>query len=246
MKGDAPDSRIARERALAEAATFGFVGILNADAAKGADSLSAAWGAEPAGHAAKNALGSMWAQSIDDAWGPGGLGLSGTDQGGGGLARGIGIDGINDTVGHGTGDLGTDGPVRGPGHDFGPGGVGPYRGLADYHPHDPIVRLAPITTFSGRLPQEIVQRIVRQNFGRFRLCYEAGLRGNPGLTGRVAVAFVIDRTGAVVVAAADRSTDMADPNVVSCVVRGFQNLSFPAPANGSVQVVYPLMLAPGE
>jgi hypothetical protein len=100
--------------------------------------------------------------------------------------------------------------------------------------------------FSGRLPQEVVQRIVRQNFGRFRLCYEGGLRGNPGLTGRVAVAFVIDRTGAVAVAAADRSTEMADENVVSCVVRGFQNLSFPAPENGTVRVVYPLLLAPGE
>jgi hypothetical protein len=39
---------------------------------------------------------------------------------------------------------------------------------------------------------------------------------------------------------------VADENVVSCVVRGFQNLSFPAPENGTVQVVYPLMLAPGE
>ena len=50
----------------------------------------------------------------------------------------------------------------------------------------------------------------------------------------------------VAVASADRSTDMADPNVVSCVVRGFQNLSFPAPKDGTVQVIYPLMLSPGE
>jgi hypothetical protein len=78
------------------------------------------------------------------------------------------------------------------------------------------------------------------------MCYEAGLRSNPGLTGRVAVAFVIDRNGAVSIASADRSTDMADPNVVSCVVRGFQNLSFPAPADGTVQVIYPLMLAPDQ
>jgi len=96
------------------------------------------------------------------------------------------------------------------------------------------------------LPKEVVQRIVRQNFGRFRLCYEAGLRANPGLTGRVSVAFVIDRNGNVAVASADKSTDMADQNVVSCVVRGFQNLSFPEPKDGTVQVIYPLMLAPGE
>src|SRR5262249_37300578 len=37
------------------------------------------------------------------------------------------------------------------------------------------------TTVTGNLPPEVVQRIVRQNFGRFRLCYENGLRNNPTL-----------------------------------------------------------------
>ena len=37
------------------------------------------------------------------------------------------------------------------------------------------------TSVSGRLPPEVIQRIVRQNFGRFRLCYENGLRSNPNL-----------------------------------------------------------------
>mgnify|MGYP006314362019 FL=1 len=50
---------------------------------------------------------------------------------------------------------------------------------------------------NGRLPPEVIQRIVRQNFGRFRLCYENGLRNNPTLSGRVSVKFVIDRSGAV-------------------------------------------------
>ena len=44
---------------------------------------------------------------------------------------------------------------------------------------------------NGRIPAEVIQRIVRQNFGRFRLCYENGLRNNPNLQGRVAVSFVI-------------------------------------------------------
>jgi len=42
---------------------------------------------------------------------------------------------------------------------------------------------------NGRLPPEVIQRIVRQNFGRFRNCYESSLRTNPSLTGRVAVKF---------------------------------------------------------
>jgi hypothetical protein len=102
------------------------------------------------------------------------------------------------------------------------------------------------TEINGTLPAEVVQRIVRQNFGRFKMCYEAGLRTNPGLTGRVAVKFMIDRNGSVATAAADPSTDMADGTVVSCVVRGFLNLSFPEPKSGMVKVIYPLMLSPGE
>ena len=36
---------------------------------------------------------------------------------------------------------------------------------------------------NGRIPREVIQRIVRQNFGRFRLCYENSLRSNPNLQG---------------------------------------------------------------
>src|SRR5689334_9657332 len=49
----------------------------------------------------------------------------------------------------------------------------------------------------GRLPPEVIQRIVRQNFGSFRLCYENSLRNCPNLQGRVAVRFVIDSDGSV-------------------------------------------------
>jgi len=84
------------------------------------------------------------------------------------------------------------------------------------------------TSVSGRLPREVIQRIVRQNFGRFRLCYDNGLRTNPNLQGRVTAKFVIDRTGAVS-AASDGGSDLRDKAVVDCVIRGFSNLSFPQP-----------------
>ena len=54
-----------------------------------------------------------------------------------------------------------------------------------------------VTTVNGHLPPEVIQRIVRQNYGRFRQCYESGLRTNPNLTGRVSARFVIGRDGAV-------------------------------------------------
>jgi hypothetical protein len=101
------------------------------------------------------------------------------------------------------------------------------------------------TQVNGRLPPEVIQRIVRQNTGRFRLCYENGLRKDPKLRGRVAVRFVIDRSGSVATAQ-DGGSDLPNAEVVACVVRAFGNLSFPQPEGGIVTVVYPLIFEPAE
>ena len=95
---------------------------------------------------------------------------------------------------------------------------------------------------SGHLPPEAIQRIVRQNFGRFRLCYENGLWENPALAGRITARFVIGRDGAVS-SSADGGSDFTNPAVVSCVVRAFYGLSFPQPEGGIVTVTYPIMFA---
>jgi hypothetical protein len=89
----------------------------------------------------------------------------------------------------------------------------------------------------------VIQRIVRQHFGRFRLCYESGLRTTPTLAGRVAVKFTIDKSGAVA-APADGGSDLPDKAVVACVVKGFANMSFPQPESGTVVVTYPIIFAP--
>ena len=95
------------------------------------------------------------------------------------------------------------------------------------------------------LPPEVVQRVVRQNFGRFRLCYESGLAKNEKLGGRVTVKFTIDATGAVS-HAIDGGSDLPNKDVVACVVRGFGNLTFPHPdGGGTVAVAYPIIFAPG-
>ncbi len=110
----------------------------------------------------------------------------------------------------------------------------------------PSLRQAPVTV-TGKLPPEVIQRIVRQNFGRYRLCYENGLRSNPNLQGRVAVKLDIDDQGAVTGPVADPSTDLPDPSVVACIVRGFGNLSFPQPEDKKkVSVVYPIIFSPGS
>lgn len=152
------------------------------------------------------------------AGGAGGLGLSGIGQGGGGTARG---SGAGQGFGAGHGRLG-----------------GSHRSRV------PKVRMQ-TTQVTGALPSEVIQRIVRQNFGRFRTCYERGLARNPDLEGRVVTRFFIDAQGNVTRAFNDDS-DLPDVEVVECVVRAYHFLSFPAPEAGEVTVVFPLAFEPGE
>lgn len=102
----------------------------------------------------------------------------------------------------------------------------------------PMIRMG-ATTVSGRLPPESIQRIVRLNFGRFRVCYERGLAKNPELAGRVVTKFVIGRDGAVS-AASNAGSDLPDAEVISCIVRSFYPLAFPQPEGGIVTVTYPI------
>jgi hypothetical protein len=111
--------------------------------------------------------------------------------------------------------------------------------------HFPTVRQGSVQVSSG-LPPEVVQRIARQNFGRFRLCYENGLRNNPNLQGRVVARLTIEASGEVA-DAVDGGSDLPDASVVACIVRGFKGLMFPQPEGGRrVTVVYPLVFNPGS
>lgn len=107
----------------------------------------------------------------------------------------------------------------------------------------PRIRIGEGAKASGGIPIEVILRITRQNFGRFRLAYERGLKGNPSLAGRVVVRFTIGPDGSVL-QAADQGSSLPDAAVIHDVVRSFMNLSFPTPEHGSVIVTFPLDLAP--
>jgi hypothetical protein len=195
------------------AAQFGVIGLANADPPS-SNAPVAPWGRDDS-----SSRGNMFGPSSPAESVTGGLGLSGTGEGGSGQGEGIGSSVSSSDLGHASGAI---------------------RGA---HLARPPALREETSTISGRLPTEVIQRIVRQSFGRFRACYEAGLRRNRSLEGRVAVKFVIDRTGAVV-SAADGGSDIGDAIVVQCVVAAFAGLSFPAPDGSSVTVVYPIHFAP--
>ncbi len=229
-RNDSPPN-LSREEALREAKSIGMIGLLKqtfgdtkaptspfGDVASGSDPFSA--------------NGNMWGEELGESGGSGGLGLTGIGEGGGGYAKGVGMGGIG-TCGSAIcagleGGFGNSSASNGPG----------------YKPKDHGMRAGVTTVERGSLPADVIQRIVRQNYGRFRMCYEQGLKKNPNLQGRVSVSFVIDRTGAVS-NAHNGGSDLPDSGVVSCVVGQYYGLSFPAPQDGVVTVNYPIMFSPG-
>ncbi len=231
---DNPDPHLSREAALREASNFGLIGILNQGAAGDPNAPTVPWGrADSSGTDDMSALGNMWGDDIGESGGTGGLGLSGLGLGGGGRGEGIGM-----------GMVGTCGSAVCSGLEHGFGSSAGLRG-GTHKPKAPQMRPGVTTVSSGSLPAEVIQRIVRQNFGRFRMCYENGLRSNPNLTGRVSVRFVIGRDGAVS-NVSNGGSDIPDSGVVSCVVGAYYGLSFPAPKDGIVTVNYPIMFSPGS
>lgn len=236
VRGDNPEVQLSHSQMVAAAKSFGMIELL------GTLSTSTDGGSpfirDPAlGHDGFDAEGGMFGDP-GESGGFGGLRLSGMENGGGGHGVGVGIAGIGDGLGlPGLGNC-TNG-------NCGDGrfarGVG--RGGPGHVTRAPKIRSGG-DTVSGHLPPEVVQRIVRQNYGRFRQCYENGLRANPNLTGRVTARFVIGREGSVT-NVQNGGSDIPDSGVVSCVVSAFYGLSFPTPEAGIVTVSYPIMFSPG-
>jgi hypothetical protein len=98
-------------------------------------------------------------------------------------------------------------------------------------------------TVQGSLDPAIIQRILRQQMGRFKYCYQQALTRNPALAGKVLVNFVIGQSGDVLAATVANDT-MGDPSVSQCAAQGVRNLSFPQPSGGGiVTVAAPLTFA---
>lgn len=95
------------------------------------------------------------------------------------------------------------------------------------------------------LSPEVIHNTVKANFDKVQACYDAGLRGNPALQGRVTVKLVIGSNGAPKSAIATPG-DFPDKSVVDCIGRAFNSLKFPPPSRGDVTVSYPVMLSPSS
>lgn len=222
---------LSHDEALRQAKMFGMIKILEGLSSRDPNAPASPWElADARGGDPMGALGGLWSPTLGEAGGGSDLDL--TTAGNGGDRPGSGVDvGLIGTIGR---------PGTWPG---GPGGG--VRLRRAHRPEGPPIMRHGDPQVSGRIAPEVIQRIVRQNFGRFRLCYENGLRNNPALAGRVSVRFVIGRDGGVA-SVANGGSDLSDSGVVSCVTRAFYGLSFPPPESGIVTITYPLMFSPAR
>ncbi|MDX2023639.1 MAG: TonB family protein [Deltaproteobacteria bacterium] len=231
LKGpqDNPDPHLAKKLAEEEAKNAGILGLIKADEGS---HLASLFGRDTAlGSDAENVLGGLLGNQIGEAYGVGGLGMTGTGSGGGGTGEG--------TIG--LGNLGTIGKGGGGGNGSGYGrGAGGLRGRRARAP-DVIPGQAAVR---GSLDKEIIRRIIRRHINEVKYCYEQELVKKPDLQGRIAVQFTIAATGQVVTSVMQTSS-VGSPKVENCVVQAVRRWEFPKPKGGGIVIVsYPFVFNP--
>ncbi|MBY0370757.1 AgmX/PglI C-terminal domain-containing protein [bacterium] len=179
------------------------------------------------------AVSGMKGQTIEQSAGAGGKGLKGVDVGGGGKT--IGIDGPS-----------TKGLGRGyEGDGIGEGISGPGR-LGQKGEHSVNIVSENVQVLSG-LPKDVINEVVQRHRSEIRACYDAALQRNPGLRGKVVVAFNIAPNGIVQTASVKEST-LGDAGLGNCIVSRVKSWVFPKPEAPVVTEVsaYPFYLNPAN
>jgi hypothetical protein len=222
MKKTQGDPQLAREQAIEEARTAGFLGS-TALAHGGAFASLTGTGDLSSGFDDSDIYGGLLGNEAGEMQGGFGYGRSGFGPGGGGTGWGTIGTGRYGTIGHGAG--------AGDGYGAG-GGRGGMRG-----------RTAAVPTVSigqpsaeGDLDKAIIRRYIRRNQQKFQYCYEKQLLAKPTLSGTVLAQFFITPNGTV----ASSTGSGVDGEVASCVADVIKNIEFPKPkGGGGVKVNYP-------
>ena len=96
--------------------------------------------------------------------------------------------------------------------------------------------------------KNVIRQFVGTNIDLVRTCYNAGLKSDHKLAGRVEIQFAIAAGGGVmtsVVLSSDLPGELGD-GVASCIADAVRELVFPTtPHGGMVRVAYPFTLSPG-
>jgi hypothetical protein len=112
------------------------------------------------------------------------------------------------------------------------GGAGGMRGRQAAVPH---IKLGD-PTVTGELDKAIVRRYMKRNSNKLQYCYERELLKNPGLAGHVVATFTIGDDGKVKTTHAKAFDDQ----VGACIESALNQIEYPKPKSGSVDVSYPM------
>lgn len=225
IAGDGKDRHLGKDQAATRIRETGIVGLLN----KAGSPFASIFGRGSAvGDARDDVMGQLLAANVDNGYGLGGLGLTGSGAYGGG--QGLATIGIGryDTLGGGYG------------HDRGIGG------LERKKEHKLTGVIPGQVTTKGFLDKEIIRRVVRLHMNEVKYCYDQQLVKTPGLGGRISVQFIISGTGQVINSFV-QSTTMNNVGVESCVVGAVKRWPFPKPNNAGIAIVsYPFNFVAGS
>ncbi|HEY2746718.1 MAG TPA: AgmX/PglI C-terminal domain-containing protein [Polyangia bacterium] len=135
----------------------------------------------------------------------------------------------------GTGTLRGGGSLRA----SGPGEVGTGERGGERVVHAVVKDSAP-QDVDGSLDPSVIAKEIRSRLGAIKACYEAGLKRNPNIGGKVQLRFEVSSVGKVTSAEIENDT-MKDEEVASCITSRVKTWRFPAPSGGSVQFSYPFI-----
>ena len=153
--------------------------------------------------------------------GAGGAGLRGKGTGGGGSMRGGGSLKAGGPGEVGSGERGGEHVVKGTVKDSAP------------------------TDVDGSLDPSIIAKEIRGRLGAIKACYEAGLKRNPNLGGKIQLRFEISQVGKVTSAEIENDT-MHDDEVAELHQDARQDLALPGPGRRLGPVLLPVYFPGGE
>jgi tetratricopeptide (TPR) repeat protein len=160
---------------------------------------------------------SLFGDQIEDAFGAGGLGLSGIGVGGGG-GESIGLGSLG-AIGHG-GGVGS-----GAGVGYGSGGLGGGAGRLE----GPGATVRVSATANGALDAAAITAVARRQSLQLRHCYETALRSDPALAGTMRIEVSVTAAGA---AEGARASGFGDATLTECMSRSIGRAAFP-PSSGT-------------
>jgi hypothetical protein len=122
----------------------------------------------------------------------------------------------------------------------------PASGFAMPMPHPPVVGSGSVAPreqvqILGDLSIAEVTKVMKSASPAFEPCYVAGLRKDRKLAGVVRARFVVGEDGKAT-NVEDGGSELADAEVVKCILQEVGKLEFPKPSKGKATVVFPIEL----